>query len=138
MVMIKEIQSDRKVDNFISDIFSEQKRDNAISINYAKYCFAAYENDEIIGVVAFHTNLNEIHIHELVVHPEHRNKNVGTNLLAEVENRFSNKGFEIITLTTYDFQAPDFYRKNGFTLEFIRENKNNPKLSKYFFKKDLE
>jgi ribosomal protein S18 acetylase RimI-like enzyme len=137
MVIIKEIQSDKKVDDFINNIFSEQKRENAIKADFNKYCFVAYENNEIIGVVTFHTSLNEIHIKDLAVHPEHRNKNIGTQLLAEVENQFKDKEFEIMTLTTYDFQAPEFYRKNGFVLEFFRENKNDPKLSKYFFIKNL-
>jgi len=38
-------------------------------------------------------------------------------------------------LVTSAFQAPDFYRKCGFTAEFTRENKKNPKLSKTFFVK---
>ena len=40
-----------------------------------------------------------------------------------------------MNVTTYQFQAPEFYKKCGFKLEFIRENKENSKLSKYFFVK---
>lgn len=40
-----------------------------------------------------------------------------------------------MNLSTYGFQAPEFYKKCGFTLEFIREDKKNPKLTKYFFVK---
>ena len=52
-----------------------------------------------------------------------------------VEEYFRNKGFENINLTTYAFQAPEFYKKCGFKVEFVRENKDNPKLNKYFLVK---
>ena len=41
-----------------------------------------------------------------------------------------------ITLTTFGFQAPEFYKKLGFQVEFIREDKD-PKLTKYFLAKAL-
>ena len=40
-----------------------------------------------------------------------------------------------INLTTYDFQAPDFYKKCGYEVEFVRKNKEEPKLTKYFLVK---
>ena len=56
-------------------------------------------------------------------------------LIQTVEDYFKNKGFENINLTTYGFQAPEFYEKCGFKIEFIRENKENPKLNKYYLVK---
>ena len=66
---------------------------------------------------------------------EYRNQNIGSKLIKTVENYFKNKGFENINLTTYGFQAPEFYKKCGFKIEFIRENKENSKLNKYFLVK---
>ena len=66
---------------------------------------------------------------------EYRNKHIGSKLVEEVEKYFENKGFENINLTTYEFQAPEFYKKCGFEVEFIRENKQNKKLNKYFLVK---
>jgi len=37
---------------------------------------------------------------------------------------------------TFGFQAPEFYKKLGYEIEFIRENRD-PKLNKYFLKKAL-
>ena len=56
-------------------------------------------------------------------------------LIQTVEDYFKNKGFENINLTTYGFQAPEFYKKCGFKVEFIRENKEKPKLNKYYLVK---
>ena len=43
--------------------------------------------------------------------------------------------FNNINLVTNSFQAPGFYEKCGFKLEFIRKNEKNPKLTKYFYVK---
>ena len=55
-------------------------------------------------------------------------------LVAAVENAYKGKGYEKITLTTFGFQAPEFYKKLGYELEFVRKNKD-PKLCKYFYLK---
>lgn len=68
---------------------------------------------------------------------QYRNKKIGSKLIEKVEKYYKNKGFENINLTTYDFQAPKFYQKCGFQIEFVRENKQNPKLTKYFLIKHI-
>ena len=47
------------------------------------------------------------------------------------------KNFNYVSLVTCGFQAPQFYEKCGYKLEFKRENKENDKLSQYFFIKYL-
>ena len=56
--------------------------------------------------------------------------------MAAVEDAFKGKGYEKIALTTFGFQAPEFYKKLGYELEFVREDKD-PKLSKYFYLKKI-
>ena len=48
-----------------------------------------------------------------------------------------NISYDKIALTTFGFQAPGFYQKNGYSIEFIREDKD-PKLKKYFLIKILK
>jgi ribosomal protein S18 acetylase RimI-like enzyme len=62
-----------------------------------------------------------------------RGKGYGRKLLQELENRFEGKGFNNINLVTSAFSAPEFYKKCGFIVEFVRENKINPQLTKTFF-----
>ena len=54
-----------------------------------------------------------------------------------LEEYFKNKGFENINLSTYAFQAPEFYKKFGFNVDFIRENEYEPKLNKYYMSKKM-
>ena len=67
------------------------------------------------------------------VSSSHRGKGYGRKLLQELVDHFEGKGFNNINLVTNAFSAPEFYKKCGFTVEFVRENKVNPKLTKTFF-----
>ena len=106
---------------------------NDVTCNYTPFKFVAKENDEVVGIITGHSYYNEVHIGDLVVIEQYRNKHIGSKLMETVENHYKDKDFENMTLSTYSFQAPEFYKKCGFQVEFIRENKENPKLTKYFF-----
>jgi len=108
---------------------------NDVTCNYRPFNFIAKEDNKVIGIITGHSYYKEVHIGDLIIFEEYRNKHIGTKLVETVENYYKNKGFENINLTTYNFQAPEFYKKCGFEVEFIRENKENPKLTKYFMVK---
>ena len=72
----------------------------------------------------------------MIVGKEYRRDGVGSKLVAAVEDAYRGKGYEKIALTTFGFQAPEFYKKLGYELEFVREDKD-PKLSKYFYLKRI-
>ena len=116
------------------DTFAEQ---NGVVCNYTPFAFAAKKNGEVIGVIKGHSFYREVHIADLIVAESSREQGVGTRLLETVEAFFQDKGFDNLNLTTYRFQAPEFYRKNGFMLEYVRENPECPSLAKYFFVKKM-
>ena len=60
---------------------------------------------------------------------------IGLLLIKLALNSYYNKEFNNINLCTNGFQAPKFYEKCGYQLEFIRKNNKNPKLDKYFYVK---
>jgi len=45
------------------------------------------------------------------------------------------KDFVELSKEWFNKQAPEFYKKCGFNVEFIRKNKDNPKLDKYYLVK---
>lgn len=117
--------------------FGKFAEKNGMVCGYEAFAFTANEDNKVVGVIKGHSYYNEIHIADLIILEEYRGKHIGTKLIEAVEKHFLGKGFEIITLTTYEFQAPEFYKKCGFEVEFIRENEKNPKLTKYFLRKTL-
>ena len=106
--------------------------------NYLSFNFIAKDEEKVVGIINGHSYYDEVHISDLIVLKEYRNKHIGTQLVKKVEEYYKDKGFENINLTTYGFQAPKFYEKCGFKVEFIRENKENSKLNKYFLIKYLK
>lgn len=121
--------------NMIDSEFNKYAEKNDVICNYKSFNFIAKENEKIIGIITGHSYYKEVYISDLIIFDEYRNKQIGTKLVKTVEDYFKDKGFENINLTTYDFQAPEFYKKCGFKVEFIRENKENSKLNKYFLVK---
>lgn len=95
----------------------------------------AKEESKIIGIITGNSYYKEVHISDLIVLEQYRNKHIGSKLMETVENYYKNKGYENINLTTYGFQALEFYKKCGFKVEFIRKSKENPKLNKYYLVK---
>jgi GNAT superfamily N-acetyltransferase len=112
---------------------------NNIEVKFQKFAFVIKdEKENIFGGLAGHTIYKEIVIDELFVEESLRNKGYGFDLLSKVEKLFKGKGYDNINLITYEFQAPKFYEKYGFELDFVRKNKTNPQLNKYFFSKSFE
>ena len=133
MNIVKKNKSEEQVGDFINAAFADYAVTNNIELNYEEYWFVAEDDSgEIVGTITGNAYYNEVHIGDLIIDIRFRRQNIGTKLVRAVEEEYRNKGFEKITLTTFGFQAPAFYKKLGYTLEFVREDKN-PKLSKYFY-----
>lgn len=136
MISIEHIDGmDDELGQFVDVEFNKFADKNGVTCDYMPFSFLAKEDGKIVGIVKGHSYYMEVYIGDLIVLEEYRKKNIGTKLIEAVEEYYMDKGFENINLTTYSFQAPEFYEKCGFQLDFIRENKENPKLTKYFFVK---
>ena len=128
---------DEAVGVLIHECFSAYGTENGIILNYNEFCFVAKNKEgKIIGAINGRTLYDEVHIADLVVDEEYRGIGLGSRLIKTVEENYRGKGFGFITLTTFEFQAPEFYKKLGYNVEFLRENKDL-RLTKYFFRKDI-
>ena len=133
MISIEYVDSlGRKTKELINAEFDKFAEKNDVTCDHKSFIFIAKEECRIIGVIKGHSYYNEVHIGELIILEEYRGQGIGRRLLEQAEKHFANSGFECITLTTYGFQAPEFYKKCGYEVEFVRENRKDPKLTKFF------
>lgn len=86
---------------------------------------------EIAGILAGIGYWNGLEIKILWVEDNYRKTGVGTRLLKHVEIIAKDKGATVSVLDTFDFQAEEFYLKNGY--EPIGEIKNFPEGHKRIF-----
>ncbi|WP_316844430.1 GNAT family N-acetyltransferase [Pedobacter psychrodurus] len=99
---------------------------------------AKNENDEEVGgILAGIGYWNGLEINILWVKDEYRKKGIGTYILKYVEDVAKAKGATVAMLDTFDFQAEEFYLKNGYVP--IGEIQNFPKGHKrIYFSKRLD
>ena len=81
------------------------------------------DNGNIIaGCVAIMNCWNVAYIDTLWVDSKYRGKGLGARLLAEIEKTAKAKGCYLIHLDTFDFQAKEFYEKQGYEVFGVLED----------------
>ncbi|WP_397453461.1 GNAT family N-acetyltransferase [Pseudomonas sp. NA-150] len=93
-------------------------------------------SDEIIGGLYGRTLYSWLFVELLAVPEQTRGQGMGSRLLRMAEEHARKKGCVGIWLDTFSFQAPEFYRKHGFT-EFAQLNDFPPGHQRIFFQKRL-
>lgn len=76
--------------------------------------FVVEEAGEMVGAAAGYTWGGICEVKTLWVHPDHRKAGLGSALMAQAIEEARARGCRLMFLTTYDFQAPDFYERLGF------------------------
>ena len=131
-----------KVENLqekIDSIFVEQTKEHNIDSNYKDFEFAVKdENGNVLGGITGYRLFKEIHVSNLSIDKSYRGQGIGRKLLEIVEKELSNDMTDYIALTTNKFQeVVGFYKKCGFKIEFVRENKDD-RFTKYYMIKKLK
>ena len=135
--MIRRVEDEEPmIGEFIGKEFADYAVQNGVELNYDDFCFVEEEDGKILGAITGRAYYDEVHVVDLIVDRSCRRSGLGSKLVATVEEAYKNKGYAKITLTTFGFQAPEFYKKLGYQIEFVRESKD-PKLNKYFLSKAL-
>ncbi|HEY6161200.1 MAG TPA: GNAT family N-acetyltransferase [Bacteroidia bacterium] len=96
---------------------------------------AKNESGEVIGgILAMLGHWGGLEINVLWVSEGHRKNGLGSMLMKEVENIAREKGAVLAMVSTFDFHAPEFYLKNGYTV--IGKHENFPgNHTRYYFEK---
>ncbi|MBA3812907.1 MAG: GNAT family N-acetyltransferase [Alphaproteobacteria bacterium] len=99
--------------------------------------FARKESGEIIGGALVYVGRDSAFIDVLWVDPSYRLQNIGSRLLQEAEIGAQKYDCSWVKLDTYEFQAPEFYKKCGY--EMYGEVKNYTReQSKIFLRKKVK
>lgn len=93
-------------------------------------------SNQVCGGIVGWSRWNWAHIENLWIMEEYRGHGFGKQLLAQFETIAINRNCAFIDLDTFNFQAPEFYIKNGYQKQFVIDGIGH-NVSKYFFKKSL-
>lgn len=77
---------------------------------------ARNEEGLVVGGISGSTYLSSLEIEVLWVQEGYRGQKIASRLLKEMEVQAKNTGCQIAHLTTYSFQAPLFYVKQGYVI----------------------
>jgi GNAT superfamily N-acetyltransferase len=91
---------------------------------------------KLVGGLLGGTFWRWLHIDTLWIRSDARSLGYGRKLMATAEQEAIRRGCRHSQVETHDFQALDFYLKNGYSL-FAQLDDMPPEHIKYFLKKDL-
>jgi ribosomal protein S18 acetylase RimI-like enzyme len=98
--------------------------------------FIRDQDGKITGGCAGTNLYGSLYIDQLWLNENLRGKGYGTKLLQEAENFAKNNKCSFMAVNTFDWEALDFYKKLGFTVEFERRGFLKDSVF-YFLRKDL-
>ncbi|UOQ84390.1 GNAT family N-acetyltransferase [Gracilibacillus salinarum] len=100
-------------------------------------CFVIEDEvGDVIGGVTGTMFWNHLHLDFLWVENEFRGKGYGSELLKQIEEVATENECRLIFLDTFSFQAPEFYKRNGYKIFGVIED--HPKgFNQYFLEKRL-
>ena len=78
--------------------------------------FLAFDNDKLIGGAIGFVEFNWYFLDLLYIDEEYRNRNIGTNLIKEIEKFVLEEHLTGVRMETWNFQAKGFYEKNGYSV----------------------
>lgn len=94
------------------------------------------DNGEIIAGIVAASTFETVEVEFLFVEEAYRGQGLGGKLLKSVEDAGREAGMKYVLLNTYSFQAPEFYRKQGYT-ELFCISPCLGEYDQYFFWKEL-
>lgn len=100
---------------YIREALTRFNRENVCDDEHTPINIVEYDDDgTIIGGIIGGSYWGWMYIDILWVDEEHRGKGIGSKLLREAERKGLTRGCHHVHLDTMSWQAPEFYRKQGY------------------------
>lgn len=130
-------QTDEAVEKLAETQHEQYESEHGIFFGFTPFQLIARVDGNVAGVLSGWAVYREIYADDLVVFSGYRGRGIGKRLLVEAEGLFPDRETDYIHLVTNGFQAPGFYAKCGYTLEFVRKSPKDSRYDKYYFSKPL-
>lgn len=128
-----ESQKAQEIGNLIRS-YNRSKRETAESEPLNLY--VEDDSGELLAGLVAETFGNWLEIEYLFVKEELRGQGIGSQLLQRAESEAKKRNCRYVSLNTYQFQAPDFYQKQGYKEVFTL--KDYPYTGqRHYYQKDL-
>ena len=103
--------------DFIRDSLAKFNDERVGADGHTPLNIVEYDEDgNIIGGILGGTYWGWMYVDILWVREDHRRNGIGSRLLAEAEKEAVRRGCHHVHLDTMSWQAPDFYKKHGYTV----------------------
>lgn len=135
---IKPVQKTQKLEEEFKSIFLEVAKENlgnTLNIDLSRTLLQADFDGTPAGWAEFATSYGPLYLATLVVRKQYRERGIGRQLLNRVIQIGREMKCGFIYLETASFQAPEFYKKFGFNVDFIRSGFCNNSVVYYMSKK---
>ena len=125
----------QEFDDFWTPNILKQELENKNKLN--SYYIVAKQNQEIVGFAGIVNIIDEIHIMNIVVKKDKRNKGIGSALLKEIINISTKLQSKAITLEVNENNEPaiKLYKKYGFNQVGLRKKYYNNTYDAYIMTK---
>jgi GNAT superfamily N-acetyltransferase len=91
--------------------------DQAGPLKYRRLVLSVRDDDGILlAGLSADCHWNCMYLDALWVDPKHRRTGLGSSLLRQAEQFAKERSYDLIYLSTFQFQAPEFYAKHGYSL----------------------
>lgn len=113
--------------NYYDSIVQEQidkfnKENNINNLQEKDMIFVAIEDSDFAGGIQINITEDSMYINRLVVNEVYRGNRIGTKLMNIIEEKAKSLGVYSISTGTVEFQAKEFYEKQGYEVVMIKEN----------------
>ena len=103
--------------DFVRESLMQWNNDRVGADGHTPLNLVEYDADgSVIAGILGGTYWGWMYVDILWVRADHRNRGIGSNLLAEAEREAVRRGCHHVHLDTMSWQAPEFYQKHGYEI----------------------
>jgi GNAT superfamily N-acetyltransferase len=114
MPIVREQSPERLAEQLDAELTAFNER-QAGPLQREKLGLAIRDGGRLVGGLSGEIFWNSLYVHALWVAEPERHNGHGRSLLGRAEELARERGCDVIYLSTFEFQAPGFYRKLGYS-----------------------